>query len=199
MFWWNNSPQAKNRGVVDTALYLWCKEDQWVLQLLQPIKQFMMHYLEHSTWLGLFQRVHTRKAGGYQQFVQIPPWNQDLGSGYQLFVQIPLETKTDLKWRFRLIGLWCLTPLSTIFQLSRDSVWTMISIVFFTIKVQIFTLPQDQPAPVEEELKRRKWWWIGHTLRKPKHNITRQALQWKRKTKKYLEERFYCWDGDRGL
>jgi hypothetical protein len=36
------------------------------------------------------------------------------------------------------------------------------------------------PAPsVEEELKRRKWRWIGHTLRKLKHNITRQALQWK--------------------
>ena len=32
--------------------------------------------------------------------------------------------------------------------------------------------------PVEEELKRRKWRWIGQTLRKPKHNITRQALQW---------------------
>jgi hypothetical protein len=27
-------------------------------------------------------------------------------------------------------------------------------------------------------LKRRKWRWIGHTLRKPKHNITKQALQW---------------------
>jgi hypothetical protein len=35
----------------------------------------------------------------------------------------------------------------------------------------------NQP-PVEEELKRRKWKWIGHTLRKPKHNITRQVLQW---------------------
>ena len=35
----------------------------------------------------------------------------------------------------------------------------------------------NQP-PVEEELKRRKWRWIEHTLRKPKHNITRQALQW---------------------
>ena len=48
----------------------------------------------------------------------------------------------------------------------------------------------NQP-PVEEELKRRKWRWIGNTLMKPKHNITRQALQWnpqgkawKRKTKK---------------
>ena len=35
----------------------------------------------------------------------------------------------------------------------------------------------NQP-PVEEELKRRKWRWIGHTLRKPKHNITRQTLRW---------------------
>jgi hypothetical protein len=26
-------------------------------------------------------------------------------------------------------------------------------------------------------LKRRTWRWIEHTLRKPKHNITRQALQ----------------------
>jgi hypothetical protein len=29
-------------------------------------------------------------------------------------------------------------------------------------------LAKDQPAPVEEELKRRKWRWIGHTLRKTK-------------------------------
>ena len=30
----------------------------------------------------------------------------------------------------------------------------------------------------EEELKKRKWRWIGHTLRKPPTNITRQALTW---------------------
>jgi hypothetical protein len=29
----------------------------------------------------------------------------------------------------------------------------------------------NQP-PVEEELKRRKWRWIGYTPRKPKHSIT---------------------------
>lgn len=34
----------------------------------------------------------------------------------------------------------------------------------------------SQPQ-VEDELKSRKWKWIGHTLRKPKHKITRQALQ----------------------
>jgi len=38
-------------------------------------------------------------------------------------------------------------------------------------------LKTNQP-PVEEELKRRKWRWIVHTLRKPKYNIIRQALQW---------------------
>ena len=32
--------------------------------------------------------------------------------------------------------------------------------------------------PVEEEIKRRRWGWIGHTLRKPNTSITRQALRW---------------------
>ena len=32
--------------------------------------------------------------------------------------------------------------------------------------------------PIEEEIGLRKWRWIGHALRKPSNNITRQALQW---------------------
>ena len=32
--------------------------------------------------------------------------------------------------------------------------------------------------PVEDEIKKRRWGWIGHTLRKPRTNITRQALRW---------------------
>ena len=32
--------------------------------------------------------------------------------------------------------------------------------------------------PMEEDIKMRKWKWIGHTLRKPKESITRQALTW---------------------
>jgi hypothetical protein len=32
--------------------------------------------------------------------------------------------------------------------------------------------------PVEDTIKRRKWRWIGHTLRKPTNDITRQALDW---------------------
>ncbi|BFZ10456.1 hypothetical protein BsWGS_13495 [Bradybaena similaris] len=32
--------------------------------------------------------------------------------------------------------------------------------------------------PVEEEIRRRRWRRIGHTLRKSPNNITRQALKW---------------------
>jgi hypothetical protein len=32
--------------------------------------------------------------------------------------------------------------------------------------------------PVEKQVRRRKWGWIGHTLRKPNTNTTRRALQW---------------------
>lgn len=32
--------------------------------------------------------------------------------------------------------------------------------------------------PVGRDIKERKWRWIGHTLRKPIDNITRQALDW---------------------
>ena len=32
--------------------------------------------------------------------------------------------------------------------------------------------------PINTQIKRRKWVWIGHTLRKPPNSITRQALKW---------------------
>ncbi len=32
--------------------------------------------------------------------------------------------------------------------------------------------------PVENEIRKRRWGWIGHTLRKPPNSITRQALKW---------------------
>ncbi|VDP27713.1 unnamed protein product [Schistosoma margrebowiei] len=32
--------------------------------------------------------------------------------------------------------------------------------------------------PAEEEIKKRRWKWIGHTLRKSSNYITRQALTW---------------------
>ena len=30
--------------------------------------------------------------------------------------------------------------------------------------------------PIDREIRKRKWGWLGHTLRKPSTNITRQAL-----------------------
>ena len=33
-------------------------------------------------------------------------------------------------------------------------------------------------TPVIQEIRMRKWRWIGHTLSKPRNNITRQALKW---------------------
>lgn len=32
--------------------------------------------------------------------------------------------------------------------------------------------------PIDVQIQRRKWSWIGHTLRKPATDITRQALKW---------------------
>ncbi|RUS68798.1 hypothetical protein EGW08_023439 [Elysia chlorotica] len=37
---------------------------------------------------------------------------------------------------------------------------------------------KTRQTPVETEIMKRKWGWIGHTLRKPASNITRQALDW---------------------
>ncbi|VDP39337.1 unnamed protein product [Schistosoma mattheei] len=37
---------------------------------------------------------------------------------------------------------------------------------------------QDAQLPTEEEIRKRRWKWIGHTLRKSSNRITRQALTW---------------------
>ena len=34
---------------------------------------------------------------------------------------------------------------------------------------------------IEIQIRRRKWTWIGHTLRKPKTTIVNQALRWTRR------------------
>jgi hypothetical protein len=35
-----------------------------------------------------------------------------------------------------------------------------------------------QKEPIELEIKRRKWKWLGHTLRGPQTDINRAALEW---------------------
>lgn len=37
---------------------------------------------------------------------------------------------------------------------------------------------QTNQDPIGQQIARRKWRWIGHSLRKPPQDITRQALQW---------------------
>ena len=37
---------------------------------------------------------------------------------------------------------------------------------------------KTRQVPVDVEIRRRKWGWIGHTLRKPHDEISRQALDW---------------------
>ena len=37
---------------------------------------------------------------------------------------------------------------------------------------------------IDIQIRRRKWGWIGHTLRKPNSNVTRQALRWNPKGKR---------------
>jgi len=38
---------------------------------------------------------------------------------------------------------------------------------------------KTKQKPLEEEICRRRWKWIGHTLRKNESNTTREALSWK--------------------
>ena len=37
---------------------------------------------------------------------------------------------------------------------------------------QHYTLENDQTLPIDNEIKKRKWRWIGHTLREPPETIT---------------------------
>ena len=44
--------------------------------------------------------------------------------------------------------------------------------------IQHYTLENDQATTIENEIKKRKWRWIGHTLRKPLKTITSQGITW---------------------
>ncbi|KAL6485865.1 hypothetical protein MHYP_G00052570 [Metynnis hypsauchen] len=47
--------------------------------------------------------------------------------------------------------------------------------------------------PVSEDIKKRKWGWIGHTLRKPADNVTRQALEWNPQGKRKVGRPKHTW------
>jgi len=37
---------------------------------------------------------------------------------------------------------------------------------------------RTKQKPIAHDIQKRKWGWIGHTLRKPANNVARQALDW---------------------
>lgn len=47
--------------------------------------------------------------------------------------------------------------------------------------------------PVHIEILKRKWGWIGHTLRKPSSNVTRQALDWNPQGKRRIGRPRQTW------
>ncbi|VDP43315.1 unnamed protein product [Schistosoma curassoni] len=51
---------------------------------------------------------------------------------------------------------------------------TNIKVTIFNTKVKTVS----STLPTEEEIRKRRWKWIGHTLRKSPNCITRQALTW---------------------
>ncbi|VDP51229.1 unnamed protein product [Schistosoma margrebowiei] len=47
--------------------------------------------------------------------------------------------------------------------------------------------PLDDSDFAEEEIRKKRWKWIGHTLRKSSNCITRQALTWNPEGKRKSE------------
>ena len=37
---------------------------------------------------------------------------------------------------------------------------------------------QTEQGPIEQEIRRRSWGWIGHTLRRPDGRVVKRALEW---------------------
>ena len=52
---------------------------------------------------------------------------------------------------------------------------------------------KTKQTPIETEIRKRKWGWIGHTLRKPASNITRQALDWNPQGKRKIGRPKQTW------
>jgi hypothetical protein len=50
-----------------------------------------------------------------------------------------------------------------------------------------------QQIPISSEIKKRKWKWIGHTLRKGQNNITRQGLDWNTQGERRKDRPRFTW------
>uniref|UniRef100_A0A183KWA5 Reverse transcriptase n=1 Tax=Schistosoma curassoni TaxID=6186 RepID=A0A183KWA5_9TREM len=50
---------------------------------------------------------------------------------------------------------------------------------------------KEQTRLVDEEIRKKRWKWIGHTLRKAPNCVTRQALTWNPQGRR-ISRQFYC-------
>ncbi|KAK3087680.1 hypothetical protein FSP39_009109 [Pinctada imbricata] len=55
---------------------------------------------------------------------------------------------------------------------------------------------QTNQRSIEEEIMRRRWGWLGHTLKKPVTNITRQPLMWNPQGKRRRGRPRHTWHRD---
>ena len=57
-------------------------------------------------------------------------------------------------------------------------------------------MERTRQIPVNEQVKKRRWRWIGHTLRKPEGNITRRVLAWNPQGQRKKGRPRNTWRGD---
>ena len=85
--------------------------------------------------------------------------------------------KHDINWDFepcRVIILFCFIHTQVYLQLQRR-----ILRIHWPEKITNIELwRKTNQRPIDEEIVRRRWGWLGHTLRKPTNNVTRQSLTW---------------------
>ena len=67
----------------------------------------------------------------------------------------------------------------------------------WTDKVSNTTLwKMTKQLPIENELKKRKWRWIGYALRKPPDTITHQVITWNPSGKRQRDRPRNTWQRD---
>ena len=91
------------------------------------------------------------------------------------------KTKTTL-WNIQTFintCLWCIYNIRWPEMISNEDLWE-----------------RAGQEPVVKQILKRKWGWIGHTLRKPAFSITRQALNWNRQGKRKRDRARNSWRRD---
>ena len=75
---------------------------------------------------------------------------------------------------------WCVTKTSTknLQTFTNRCLRNILNIRWLEVVSNEELWNKAKQTHIKMEIKKRKWGWIGHTLRKPVYNISRQALEW---------------------